>query len=132
MRRVIELAPVVFTEAARDDVAAGIVDHLAEEVVTLVRVALERLGMTDTPVEVVLGGGLMQSGDIRLVGAVQAGLKDVAPAATAQVTSSPPVVGAALLALDELEAEPDAQARARRELGEAYQTIEKQPRDGRK
>jgi N-acetylglucosamine kinase-like BadF-type ATPase len=131
MRRVIELAPVVFTEAARDRVAAGIVDHLAEEVVTLVRVALERLGMTDAPVDVVLGGGLMQSGDARLIRAVQAGLEEVAPAATAQVTSSPPVVGAALLALDELEAEPDAQARARRELGKAYKTIEKQPRDGR-
>jgi N-acetylglucosamine kinase-like BadF-type ATPase len=131
MRRVIELAPVVFTEAGHDHVAAGIVDQLAEEVVTLVRVALERLGMTDAPVDVVLGGGLMQSGDARLIKAVQAGLEEVAPAATAQVTSSPPVVGAALLALDELEAEPDAQARARRELGKAHQTIEKQPRDGR-
>jgi N-acetylglucosamine kinase-like BadF-type ATPase len=132
MRRVIELAPVVFEEAARDQVAAGIVEHLAEEVVTLVRVALERLGMTDTPVDVVLGGGLMQSGDTRLISAVQAGLKEVAPAASAQVTSSPPVVGAALLALDELEADPGAQARARRELGKAHKHIEKPPRDGRK
>ncbi len=132
MRRVIELAPVVFEEAARDAIAAGIVEQLADEVVTLVRVALERLGMSGEPVEVVLGGGLMQSGDSRLIGAVQDGLKRVAPVATAQVTSSPPVVGAALLALDELEAEPDAQARARQELGKAYQRIEKQPRDGRK
>jgi len=131
MRRVIELAPVVFREAAHDAEAAAIVEHLAEEVVTLVRVALDRLGMTDSPVEVVLGGGLMQSGDTRLISAVQAGLKNVAPAASAQVTSSPPVVGAALLALDELQADPDAQTRARHELGKAYQTIEKQPRDGR-
>jgi len=36
------------------------------------------------------------------------------------VTSSPPVVGAALLGLDELQAGQDAQARARRELGNAY------------
>ena len=131
MRRVIELAPVVFREAAHDQVAAGIVDQLAQEVVTLVRVALERLGMTGAPVEVVLGGGLMQSGDNRLITAIQAGLKEVAPAATAQVTSSPPVVGAALLALDELGADQDAQARARHELGNAYQHIEKQPRNGR-
>ena len=131
MRRVIELAPVVFDEAGRDPVAESIVEHLAEEVVILVRVALERLGLTDAPVEVVLGGGLMQSGDSRLIGAVQAGLKNVAPAASAHVTSSPPVVGAALLALDELGADPDAQARARAELGEAYTQIEKQPRDGR-
>jgi N-acetylglucosamine kinase-like BadF-type ATPase len=129
MRRVIELAPVVFEEGAHDHVAAEIVDHLAEEVVTLIRVALERLGMTGAPVEVVLGGGLMQSGDARLISAVQSGLKEVAPAASAQVTSSPPVVGAALLALDELETEPDAQARARHELGKAYEHLA--TRDGR-
>ena len=44
MRAVIELAPVVFAEAADDAVAAEIVDRLADEVVTLARVALTRLG----------------------------------------------------------------------------------------
>ena len=129
MRRVIELAPVVFREATHDPEAAAIVDHLAEEVVTLIRVALERLAMTGEPVEVVLGGGLMQSEDTRLISAVQTGLEEVAPAASAQVTSSPPVVGAALLALDELQSGQDAQARARDELGKAYEQL--QPRDGR-
>ena len=130
-RRVTELAPVVFGEAARDSVAAAIVERLAEEVVVLIRVALERLGMTGSPVEIALGGGLVQSGDQRLISAIKAGLGEVAPAATAHVTSSPPVVGAALLGLDELEADPEAQARARDELGKAYARIDKQPRDGR-
>src|ERR1043166_1550316 len=56
-RRIIELAPTVVAEAAHDETAAAIVARLAEEVVTMIRVALERLGLTDAPVEVVLGGG---------------------------------------------------------------------------
>jgi N-acetylglucosamine kinase-like BadF-type ATPase len=112
----IELAPIVFAEAEHDPVAAAIVEQLAEEVVTMVRVTLERLGLTEEPVEVALGGGLMQSGDIRLIGAVEVGLRLVAPAATLHVTGSPPIVGAALLGLDEIGADALALARAREEL----------------
>src|SRR5204862_4405650 len=42
-RRVQELPPVVFAEAADDPVARSIVEHLADEVDALARVALERL-----------------------------------------------------------------------------------------
>jgi N-acetylglucosamine kinase-like BadF-type ATPase len=131
IRRMVELAPVVFAEAAADSVAASIVARLAEEVVVLIRVALERLGLSDMPVEVVLGGGLMQSGDSRLIGAVRAGLEEVAPAAVVQVTSSPPIVGAALLGLDELGADREAQQRLRRELAELFAGVENPHGDGR-
>src|SRR5207247_3851169 len=57
-RRIIDLAPIVVAEAAHDETAAAIVARLAEEVVTMIRVALERLGLLDGPVAVVLGGGL--------------------------------------------------------------------------
>jgi N-acetylglucosamine kinase-like BadF-type ATPase len=130
-RRIIELAPIVVAEAAQDPTAAGIVARLAEEVVTMIRVALERLGLTDVPVEVVLGGGLMQSQDQRLISAVESGLHDVAPEATVKVTSSPPVVGAALLGLDELGTGPDAHRRAREELANAFKTIDTPGRRGR-
>ena len=129
-RSIIELAPIVVAEADHDETAAAIVTRLADEVVTLIRVALERLGLTETPVEVVLGGGLMQSHDQRLISAVVSGLHDAAPEATATVTSSPPVVGAALLGLDELQAGPEAQDRARNELTEAFKTIETPGRRG--
>jgi hypothetical protein len=105
-------------------VAAAIVARLAEEVVALIRVALKRLGLSNTPVEVVLGGGLMQSGDTRLIGAVRTGLEEVAPAAVVQVTSSPPIVGAALLGLDELAAGAEAQDRVRRELRKIFAKFE--------
>ncbi len=115
-RRVIELSPVVFAEADRDSAAAEIVDRLAEEVVTMIRVTLERLELTDHAVPVALGGGLMQSGDPRLIGAIKAGLAHEAPRATVHVTSSPPIVGAALLGLDALGSGPDAQDRLRHEF----------------
>ena len=131
-RRVVELAPVVFAEAEHDAAAGAIVDRLAEEVVTMIRVTLERLELTDEPVPVALGGGLMQSGDPRLIGAVKAGLARVAPAASVHVTSSPPIVGAALLGLDELGAGAGAQERLRRELGRVFTNVETpQPPDGR-
>jgi len=123
-RRAVELAPIVFSEARRDRVAAGIVDRLAEEIVVMIRVTLERLGMTGSAVEVVLGGGLLQAADERLIGGIQFRLAGVAPTATAEVTSSPPVVGAALLGLDELGASADAQARARSELGDAFRRMD--------
>ena len=131
-RRVAELAPVVFAEAAHDAVAAEIVDRLAEEVVTMVRVTLERLELTNEPVEVALGGGLMQPGHARLIGAIRAGVKEIAPAATVHVTSSPPIVGAALLGLDELGAGREAQQRLRRELAAMFPGVGDPHGDGRK
>jgi N-acetylglucosamine kinase-like BadF-type ATPase len=127
-RRVIELAPTVFAEAARDDTAASIVARLAGEVVTMIRVTLERIDLLKAPVDVVLGGGLMQSQDERLISAVVSGLQEVAPAATVKVASTPPVVGAALAGLDDLEAGPEARRRARTELSKAFQ--QQGPTDG--
>ena len=126
-RRAIELAPVVFAEAEHDAEAGAIVDHLSEEVVTMIRVTLERLELAQQPVPVALGGGLMQSGDPRLIGAVKAGLARVAPAASVHVTSSPPIVGAALLGLDQLGAGAGAQERLRRELGQIFTNPENPP-----
>jgi len=115
-RRVVELAPVVLAEAADDPVAASIRDTLAAEVVALARVALARLDLTEESVDVVLGGGIFQSGDAGLVAAVAAGLGAVAPRSTLHVAEAPPVLGAALLGLDELGAPAAALARVRAAL----------------
>ena len=56
-KRLGELPPVVFAEAAHDAVASEIVARLADEVVALARVALERLDLTATPVEVSSAAG---------------------------------------------------------------------------
>ena len=123
-RRVIELAPLVLAEAADDAVAAEIVQHLASEVVALARVALSRLDLVDEPVEVLLGGGVLQDVDGDLLAAIDSGLRQFAPKVTVRPTASAAIVGAALLGLDELGADADAQARLRRELGAAFSQLE--------
>jgi N-acetylglucosamine kinase-like BadF-type ATPase len=123
-RRVIELAPLVIEEAADDAVSAEIVQRLASEVVALARVALTRLGLTGEPVEVILGGGVLQHPDGDLLAAIVDGLREVAPAAVVRPTAAPAIVGATLLGLDELGAAADAQSRLRRELAEAFSQLE--------
>jgi N-acetylglucosamine kinase-like BadF-type ATPase len=123
-RRVLELAPLVLAEAADDPVAAEIVARLADEVVALARVALTRLELTAEPVEVLLGGGVLQSADGELLGAIRDGLGTVGPEITVRPTATPAIVGAALLGLDELGADPEAQERVRRELAAEFSRVE--------
>ena len=123
-RRVIELAPLVLAESADDAVAAEIVQRLAFEVVALARVALTRLDLTNEPVEVLLGGGVLQDVDGDLLGEITSGLQEVAPAVSVRPTASPAIVGAALLGLDKLGANGDVQARLRRELGARFRDLE--------
>jgi len=120
-RRFVELAPIVLAEAADDAVAAEIVDRLAGEVVTLVRVALERIGPVNDA-DIVLGGGLMQARDARLLAAIEGGLGELGILHSLTVVDAPPVVGAALRALDTLGAAPQAYARLRSELA-AYDQL---------
>jgi N-acetylglucosamine kinase-like BadF-type ATPase len=129
--RLVELAPVVLAAAADDAVARSILDRLADEVVALARVALERLDLTATPVEVLLGGGLTRAADGRLIGAVRERLDGIAPQARVHATSSPPIVGAALLGLDALDAGKEAQTRLRRELDGLVARIEGRKEEAR-
>ena len=117
--RLVELAPVVLAEAEGDAVAREIVDRVASEIAALARVALTRLELTRERTEVVLGGGLLQSGDGRLVDAVRAELEQVGPDLEVRATTSAPIVGAALLGLDDIGASDEAKARAREELAAA-------------
>jgi N-acetylglucosamine kinase-like BadF-type ATPase len=115
-RRLVELAPVVFDEAATDPVAAEIVDRQAAEVVAMAEVALRRLDLIDQPAEVLLGGGLFHRADSALVDAIRIALSAIGRAITVRATAAPPIIGAALLALDRLGAGGEAQERVRREL----------------
>ena len=115
-RRLGELSPLVFDAAATDAVAADIVDQQAAEVVAFVRAAAARLQLADEEVEVILGGSLLQSGNRRLLGGIEAGIREVGPRLSLRVVQSRPIVGAALLGLDRLGAEAAAYERARAEL----------------
>ena len=62
---------------------------------------------------------VIQAGDGRLIDAIAAGLSEVGPEITVRRTTLPPIVGAALLGLDELGASCAAQQRVREEFAAA-------------
>ncbi len=95
-----QLAPVIFELAATDAVAAALVDRQAAEVVAFVTACLKRLELLDIAVPVVLGGGILQAGDQRLMSAIAAGLDAAAPKAMIVHVTDPPILGAARLALE--------------------------------
>ncbi len=115
-RELAHLAPLVLELADEDASAAEIVDRRAEEVATMAATALTRLGLTDGGAEIVLGGGLLQSGNPRLLRGVEERLHAGGRNLVVRLSPSPPIVGSALLALDELGARPGAHDRVRDEL----------------
>jgi N-acetylglucosamine kinase-like BadF-type ATPase len=116
---VAELAPVVLAVCDEDDVAAGIVRRLADEVIAFARAALRRLELTGEDPDVVLGGSVLRAVSPGVVEAIARGVGQVAPDARVVVAPSEPIVGAALLGLDAIGAGPTAKARARAELDAA-------------
>jgi N-acetylglucosamine kinase-like BadF-type ATPase len=123
MRRLGELCPLVFATADTDAVAGEIVDRQAAEVIAFVRAAATRLELAGDEVEVVLGGSVLQSGNRRLLGGIEAGLRDLGPRLSPVVARSRPIVGAVLTGLDRLGAGPDAYVRAREELDRATESV---------
>lgn len=103
--RLNELSPLLMRVASEGDaVALRLVDRMAEEVVTMARVVLGRLGLEtgQTDAEVVLGGGVLRAQPPVLMDRIAAHAEVEIPRATLIVAADPPVVGAALLGLDAL------------------------------
>lgn len=116
-RSVTELAPVLFkASAAGDEVAASLIDRQADEIVVLAATALERLDLLHADVPVVLGGGVLASNDSRLLSRIRSGLRQRAPRTHLHLVTSPPIVGAGLLALEAAGASAHALTRAREEM----------------
>ena len=111
--RLAELAPLVFAAADADAVAGAIVDRLGDEVVAMLRAMVTSLDLAGEELDLVLGGGLLQAGNARLIGRIGNGVREIGPQLAIRVVGHPPVVGAALMALDRISAGPDAQARLR-------------------
>jgi N-acetylglucosamine kinase-like BadF-type ATPase len=112
-----ELAPLVFRAAADgDEIARRLVARQADEVVTIATVAARRLGLLDESFAVVLGGGVLRSRSPLLLEPILAGLAAAAPKASTVVVDAPPVLGAALFALDALGADATAHATVRGRL----------------
>jgi N-acetylglucosamine kinase-like BadF-type ATPase len=115
-----ELSPLVFDAAgAGDAVARAILDRQADELVAMGGAILRQLGLTRLDPDVVLAGGVFNARDAAFEARINAGLSAVASQARVRHSPGPPVLGAALLALDRVmtpgspgRAEADATLRA--------------------
>jgi N-acetylglucosamine kinase-like BadF-type ATPase len=109
-----ELTPVLFATAQDGDpVARAIVERLAEEVVSLAKVALTRLDLLDEETPVLLGGSILAARHPQLDSGIRDMLASRAPGAVPRVVAARPVLGAALLGLDHERAPWEAHARVR-------------------
>ncbi|HYM83017.1 MAG TPA: BadF/BadG/BcrA/BcrD ATPase family protein [Candidatus Dormibacteraeota bacterium] len=122
-RRRLELAPLVFATAmAGDEVARGIVDRLADEIVAWATAAIRRAHLGRLDPDVVLAGGVFRAEDPEFYSRIEAGVRSVAPASRLARLTAPPVVGSALLGLDRLDGmstPADVEARLRAGLTHA-------------
>jgi hypothetical protein len=100
--------------AAGDRVASDAVGFLAGEVVAMVTATTGRLGVTDDDVEVVLGGGLFDSQYPGFGARIESAVREVVPRAVFRRLDAPPVLGAALLALDAIGASDADKGQLRR------------------
>jgi len=117
--RLRELSPIVFDAAQHGDaVARAIVDRLADELAAMAVATLRRLNLVRAQADVVLAGGVMRTKDQALFERIGQRIHAVAPGARIRRLTEPPVVGAALLALDRIGSRPAAEARLRREVAE--------------
>ena len=117
MERIHELSPVLFEVAATgDEVASALIDRQAGEILAQYRVAAGRLGLLDQPHALVLGGGVLRARHPQLHDQVVAGALALSPYVRVSVLESPPVAGAALLALDALGLAAAAESTLRAEI----------------
>ncbi len=111
------LAPLVLEQAdAGDDICGQLVDRQGSEIAIMALSCLERLGLMGSRVPVVVGGGVLAAHNDRLWASLQSTLTARAPLARLTHVTAPPLLGAALLALECADAPAGARERAAAEL----------------
>ena len=118
-RRLEELAPLVFEVAGEGDaVARGIVDRLADELTAMAVAIARQLRVARRPVDVVLTGGVFRATDRTFYERLESGIRAAVPEARIARLRDRPVLGAALIGLDELRVTRGgaAERRLRREF----------------
>ena len=116
----IAVAPLLLQAADEGDPVAGaVVNRLADEISVMAITAMRRLDLTGLATPVILGGGVITARNPLLMDGITRQLAEAAPRAQVRVIDVPPVVGAALLGLDQVDARPAAEPRLRAAYGVA-------------
>jgi len=93
------------------------VDRQADEISVMAITATRRLNLTGLATPVILGGVVVTARNPLLMTSIARQLAEAAPHAQVRVIEVPPVVGAAMLGLDHVNAPPDAESRLRAAYG---------------
>jgi N-acetylglucosamine kinase-like BadF-type ATPase len=120
LRRLEELAPVVFGAAADGDaVARSIVDRLADELAIMAAAIARQLRVASRDLDVVLTGGVFRTRESGFYARLEQRLRAALPRVRIHRLEQRPVMGAALIGLDELGVLRGgaAEHRLRREFG---------------
>lgn len=100
-RRLHELNPLLFSAALGGDaIAVELLERLASEIAMYALTALERLGLLESEVPLVLGGSMLAARNPIVVSGIEERVRARAKRAEIVIVDSPPIVGAALLGLD--------------------------------
>jgi N-acetylglucosamine kinase-like BadF-type ATPase len=126
--RILHLAPHVFEVAeAGDKVARYLVEEQAKEVVITAVALLRRLGILETPSDVVLGGSIFKARSPLFMNAISERLGDLAPLATIVRPNVEPAVGSYFCGMDLLHIAVQESIRNRaRESYDALMSIPKE------
>lgn len=115
-RKRLELVPLIFEAAdAGDEPARGLVIQMGEEVAVAANTFIRRCELEGTDVEVVLGGSVFKGKGTLLLDTIKTSIHALYPQAKIIRPRFEPVVGAALLALDDLGIQVDQGVYARLE-----------------
>lgn len=96
-----QIPPLIFEAAYQGDpVAQELLRMQGEEVGTTAGTIIRRLGLTETDVEVVLGGSIFKGKGPLLLDVITAKVHEVAPRARIVIPEFEPVIGAWLIALE--------------------------------
>ena len=118
-RRLEELAPLVFEVAGEGDpVARSIIDRLADELAAMAVAIARQLRVARRDVDVVLTGGVFRANDRAFYERLEIAVRSSVPQARIHRLRTRPVLGAALIGLDEVRAKRGgaAERRLRREF----------------
>jgi len=114
----LDLTRVLFDVATEtgDEIAVSLLDRQAHEVALMARELLRQLDLEGTETAVVLGGGVLTSGDPLLTRLVKKQLAAEAPKAVITFNDVPAIAGAVLLGFDYLGITRAAEDRLRSQL----------------